>query len=105
MDQMAFNGSGSRDTARVLGVSPTTVMSTLKKSVGASPSKSHLVPGGEESKTEVGIQQVKEAGLDECGPSWVTKNSRGGCGRRWLSRRARWSRMFLVGVRIRRCWN
>ena len=29
--EMALNGSGIRDTARVLGVSPTTVMSTLKK--------------------------------------------------------------------------
>jgi insertion element IS1 protein InsB len=28
---MALNGSGIRDTARVLGVSPTTVLSTLKK--------------------------------------------------------------------------
>jgi transposase-like protein len=28
---MTLNGSGIRDTARVLGVSPTTVMSTLKK--------------------------------------------------------------------------
>lgn len=29
--EMALNGSGIRDTARVLGVSPTTVMTTLKK--------------------------------------------------------------------------
>jgi insertion element IS1 protein InsB len=29
--EMALNGSGIRDTARVLGVSSTTVMSTLKK--------------------------------------------------------------------------
>ena len=29
--ELALNGSGIRDTARVLGVSPTTVMSTLKK--------------------------------------------------------------------------
>ena len=29
--EMALNGSGIRDTARVLGVSPTTVMNTLKK--------------------------------------------------------------------------
>ena len=29
--EMALKGSGIRDTARVLGVSPTTVMSTLKK--------------------------------------------------------------------------
>ena len=31
MVEMALNGSGIRDTARVLGVSPTTVMTTLKK--------------------------------------------------------------------------
>jgi insertion element IS1 protein InsB len=31
MIDMALNGSGIRDTARVLGVSPTMVMSTLKK--------------------------------------------------------------------------
>jgi len=28
---MALNGSSIRDTARVLGVSPTTVLTTLKK--------------------------------------------------------------------------
>jgi insertion element IS1 protein InsB len=31
MVEMALNGSGIRDTARVLGVSPTTVLTTLKK--------------------------------------------------------------------------
>jgi transposase-like protein len=31
MVDMVLNGSGVRDTARVLGVSPTTVMTTLKK--------------------------------------------------------------------------
>jgi len=31
MVEMAVNGSGIRDTARVLGVSPTTVITTLKK--------------------------------------------------------------------------
>jgi len=31
MVEMALNGSSIRDTARVLGVSPMTVMSTLKK--------------------------------------------------------------------------
>jgi len=29
--EMALNGSGIRDTARVLKVSPTTVLTTLKK--------------------------------------------------------------------------
>ena len=37
---MALNGSGIRDTACVLGVSPTTVISTLKKSAGAPPGES-----------------------------------------------------------------
>jgi len=31
MVDMALNGSGIRDTARMLGVSPTTVLTTLKK--------------------------------------------------------------------------
>jgi insertion element IS1 protein InsB len=31
ISEMAINGSGIRDTARVLGVSTTTVMKTLKK--------------------------------------------------------------------------
>jgi transposase-like protein len=31
MVEMALNGSGNRDTARVLGVSPTTVITTVKK--------------------------------------------------------------------------
>ena len=31
MVEMVLNGSGIRDTARVLGVSPTTVITTLKK--------------------------------------------------------------------------
>jgi hypothetical protein len=32
ISEMAINGSGIRDTARVLGISPTTVVETLKKS-------------------------------------------------------------------------
>ena len=34
---MAINGSGIRDTARVLRISPTTVIAVLKKSRRASP--------------------------------------------------------------------
>jgi insertion element IS1 protein InsB len=33
ISEMAMNGSGIRDTARVLGISPTTVIETLKKKV------------------------------------------------------------------------
>ena len=42
MDCMALNGSGIRATARVLGVSPMTVMSTLKKSAGTPSSEPRL---------------------------------------------------------------
>jgi transposase-like protein len=41
MIEIALNGSGIRDTARVLGVSPMTVMTTLKKSASASPGEPH----------------------------------------------------------------
>jgi insertion element IS1 protein InsB len=40
---MAINGSGVRDTARVLRVSPTTVIAVLKKNRRASPRQSRVV--------------------------------------------------------------
>ena len=39
---MAINGSGIRDTARVLRISPTTVSAVLKKSRRASPRQSRV---------------------------------------------------------------
>ena len=42
VSEMASNGSGIRDTARVLKISPGTVMSVLKKQ---NPSYSRLTPG------------------------------------------------------------
>ena len=41
--EMASNGSGIRDTARVLKISPVTVMSVLKKQ---NPAYSRSIPGG-----------------------------------------------------------
>src|SRR5215510_14229961 len=38
---LAINGSGIRDTARVLRISPTTVIAVLKKSYRASPRQPH----------------------------------------------------------------
>jgi len=38
--EMALKGSGIRDTARVLPVSPTTVITALKKGASAPPGKS-----------------------------------------------------------------
>ena len=39
ISDMAMNGSGIRDTARVLRISPTTVMETLKKSASSDASQ------------------------------------------------------------------
>ena len=41
---MALNGSGIRDTARVLRISPTTVIDVLKKSRRAATGQPHLAP-------------------------------------------------------------
>ena len=41
---MALNGSGVRDPARVLRISPTTVIATLKKSRRAAPRQPHVAP-------------------------------------------------------------
>ena len=40
--EMALNGSGIRDTARVLHISPTTVITVLKKSRHAAPRQPHV---------------------------------------------------------------
>src|SRR5262249_24609194 len=40
--EMAMNGSGIRDTARVLRISPTTVIAVLKKSPHASRRQPHV---------------------------------------------------------------
>lgn len=43
--EMALNGSGVRDTARVLNISPTTVMNELKKRAGIARRESRLFGG------------------------------------------------------------
>ena len=41
---MAINGSGIRDTARVLHISPTTVIAVLKKTPRTSPRQPYVAP-------------------------------------------------------------
>ena len=43
--EMAINGSGVRDTARVLRISPTTVIAVLKKSRRTRPRQSRVTAG------------------------------------------------------------
>ena len=63
---MALNGSGIRDTARVLNVSPTTVMNTLKKKNPELHYVNEAILGTlAPQDVNVVIQQVNEAELDE----------------------------------------
>ena len=58
---MSLNGSGVRDTARVLGISPTTVIQELKKRAFLSPVNRPLIAGLSMSQVEVVLQRVDEA--------------------------------------------
>lgn len=64
--EMALNGSGIRDTGRVLKISPTTVINELKKKESSLESVNRaLLEGLDPSKVIVKIQRVDEAELDE----------------------------------------
>lgn len=73
---MAMNGSGVRDTSRVLGVSITTVMAHLKKLrlVKVNPQPTQAVM--EHRAVEIVCE------MDEQWPMWVLKSNRIGCGMR-----------------------
>jgi len=63
---MALNGSGVREIVRVLGVSSTTVIETLKKRhQPSSPSNERLLQMTDPEPVEVIIQPVDEAEVDE----------------------------------------
>jgi len=64
--EMALNRSGIRDTARVLEISPPTVINELKKRASSLESvNSALLESLDPSKVIVKIQRVEEAELDE----------------------------------------
>src|SRR5262245_6540756 len=65
MIDMALNGSGIRDTARVLGISTDTVLNELKKRVNADLGQSTLLDSLSPGEVEVVIRRVDEAEVDE----------------------------------------
>src|SRR5262249_28336246 len=81
MVDMALNGSGIRDTARVLRVSSTTVISTLKKKIQAY-SKSMKVFSSVLmlSKCRSSSTRWKQPRWMRCGALSAANASRGGCG-------------------------
>jgi insertion element IS1 protein InsB len=62
---MAINGSGIRDTARVLRISPTTVIAVLKKSRRAAPRHPRLPPPSSFSRRYRPVHLQRAAELDE----------------------------------------
>jgi IS1 family transposase/transposase-like protein len=62
---MAINGSGIRDTARVLRISPTTVIAVLKKASTLQPTNRALVPPLCSRTGTVRVNPRRAAALDE----------------------------------------
>jgi transposase-like protein len=83
--EMALNGSGIRDTARVLLVSPVTVLKVLKKrgglSAGQQSSVGHPCFRGHRRVVDTGRGDRSQM---RCGPLWARSRPHGGCGMRWI---------------------
>ena len=83
MVDMALNGSGIRDTARVVRVSPTTVMNTLKKKAsGLQQVNEGLLQRLDAEQVQVIVHKVEAAEVDEMW-SFVGSKSQ----QRWLCMR------------------
>ena len=63
--EMTLNGSGIRDIARVLHISPTTVIEELKKRASAPTHQRSAIQHMDPREIVVEIQQVEEAEVDE----------------------------------------
>ena len=97
---MAINGSGIRDTARVLRISPTTVIAVLKKSRRASHTSTPrccllLVHAPSASRQDAPPSSMK------CGVSSAPKRRRGGCGMRLIITRGECLPMWWAPGRMR----
>jgi hypothetical protein len=77
--EMAINGSGIRDTSRVLGISQDTVISELKKETKIENVNYSLLQELKSEDIQVEIVQVNEAEIDEMWSLVKRKNNQ-----RWL---------------------
>src|SRR5215831_18989533 len=106
MVDMALNGSGIRDTARVLRVSPTTVISTLKKKMQAYSKQMQACSSVLMlRKCRSSSTRWKQPRWMRCGALLAANASRGGCGTRLITTRDRSSPMSLAHVRMRPSYN
>jgi len=76
---MRLNGSGIRDTARVLKISPTTVINTLKKGPALTSVPQPLLNTLHPDEVDVMIRRADEAEVDEMWSYMGHKNAQ-----RWL---------------------
>ena len=97
---MALNGSGIRDTARVLRISPTTVIAVLKKSRRASTRQPRVAAPSLFTRRAASRQDAPPSSM-KCGVSSAPKRPRGGCGMRLIITRGECSPMSWAPGRMR----
>jgi len=93
---MALNGSGVRDTARVLRISPTTVIAVLKKSRRAATRQPRVV-----TSSSAAAGHSAPSSWMRCGVSSGPKRPSGGSGMRSIITQGECSRMLWVPGRMR----
>ena len=99
---MSLNGSGIRDTARVLKISPTTVINELKKKGRHSPlSTTLLLTTCHPATWKSLIRRADEAEVDEMWSFVGKKKARDGCGMPSITAAGRSWPMSLVGAKTR----
>ena len=101
--EMALNGSGIRDTARVLRVSPVTVLRVLKKRAHLNSGQSSGVGHPDFARTRAYCWQGwRPPKSTKCGPLSVRKKLRAGCGMRWIIAPGRYWPTCLGDGKIKR---
>ena len=98
---MALNGSGIRDTARVLGISKDTVVSELKKQTEIEPINRPFLDRLTDPARPILLARVEEAEADEI--LWA--RSPAGCGRPWTIEPGLSSPTSSGGGRTKRSWS
>ena len=98
---MALNGSGIRDTARVLGISKDTVVSELKKQTEIEPINRPFLDRLTDPARPILLARVEEAEADEI--LWA--RSHAGCGRPWTIEPGLSSPTSSGGGRTKRSWS
>ena len=96
---MAINGSGIRDTARVLRISPTTVIAVLKKAAALRHVNPALLPSPCSHAISVPVDTPPSS--MKCGVSSGPKRLHGGCGMRSIITQGEYLPLWWAPGRMR----